>query len=66
MDLDIETIENKLINMDLYLDNYYKQYDWYLNHYELIQKLNLFRILPYVDSKEVFEFIYSGILKIKS
>jgi len=46
------------------MHEYYKHYKWYTNNYVLIQKLNIYRILPYVVDMESFKFIYKEIIKL--
>lgn len=46
------------------INNHYKKYDWYNKNYNLLQAINLCRILPYVKIKEIELHLVDSILSI--
>lgn len=49
----------KLISeyVDERLDKHFSQYDWYKEHYEVLQLMNMLRILPYAKEDKVIEYL---------
>ncbi len=49
----------KLISeyVDERLDRQFSQYDWYKKHYEVLQLMNMLRILPYAKDVKVVEYL---------
>lgn len=50
-DIDNTKIDILLTYLDKYIVEHFKKYDFY-KHYEIFQKINLLRIIPYIKSKD--------------
>lgn len=54
-----DALRLKLISeyVDERLDKHFSQYDWYKEHYEVLQLMNMLRILPYAKDEKVVEYL---------
>ncbi len=54
-----DALRLKLISeyMDERLDKHFSQYEWYRVHYEVLQLMNMLRILPYAKEEKVVEYL---------
>lgn len=54
-----DALRLKLISeyVDERLDKHFSQYDWYKDHYEVLQLMNMLRILPYAKEEKVVEYL---------
>lgn len=54
-----DALRLKLISeyLDERLDKHFSQYDWYKEHYEVLQLMNMLRILPYAKEEKVVEYL---------
>lgn len=43
--------------IDLEIDNYYKQYEWYRKYYQIFQLMNFLRILQYAKEPQVIKYL---------
>lgn len=47
--------------IDKKIDKYFSKYEWYKKYYNIIQMINLLRILPYVKEERVYKFLDNAI-----
>lgn len=54
-----DALRLKLISeyVDERLDKHFSQYDWYKEHYEVLQLMNMMRILPYAKEEKVVKYL---------
>ena len=54
-----DALRLKLISqyIDERLDKHFSQYDWYKENYEVMQLMNMLRILPYAKEKKVVDYL---------
>ena len=54
-----DALRLKLISeyVDERLDKHFSQYDWYKEHYEMLQLMNMLRILPYAKEEKVVAYL---------
>lgn len=54
-----DALRLKLISeyVDERLDKHFNQYDWYKDHYEVLQLMNMLRILPYAKDEKVVKYL---------
>lgn len=54
-----DALRLKLISeyVDERLDKHFSQHDWYKKHYEVLQLMNMLRILPYAKEEKVMEYL---------
>lgn len=54
-----DALRLKLISeyVDGWLDTHFSQYDWYKAHYDVLQLMNMLRILPYAKEEKVVEYL---------
>lgn len=54
-----DTLRLKLISqyIDERLDKHFSQYDWYKESYDVMQLMNMLRILPYAKEKKVVDYL---------
>lgn len=54
-----DALRLKLISeyVDERLDKHFSQYDWYKDHYEVLQLMNMLRILPYAKEEKVVDYL---------
>lgn len=57
--LPYDALRLKLISeyVDERLDMHFSQYDWYKDHYDVLQLMNMLRILPYAKEERVVEYL---------
>lgn len=58
-----EIVYNKLEEIDLVFDNFFKQYDFY-KYYNLFQILNVLRIIPYSKDESFIKILLSKIVEL--
>jgi len=51
--------------IDNKITNYFKCYDWFVSYYNILQYINILRILPYTKTKEVHDFLVKVLNKIE-
>lgn len=51
--------------IDNKITNYFKCYDWFVSYYNILQYINILRILPYTKTKEVHDFLVKILNKIE-
>ena len=54
-----DALRLKLISeyVDERLDKHFSQYDWYKEHYKVMQLMNMLRILPYAKDEKIVEYL---------
>ena len=54
-----DALRLKLISeyVDKRLDEHFSQYDWYKEHYEVLQLMNMLRILPYAKEEKIVDYL---------
>lgn len=54
-----DALRLKLVSgyVDERIDKHFSQYDWYRKHYEVLQLMNMLRILPYAKEERVVRFL---------
>lgn len=54
-----DALRLKLISeyVDKRLDEHFRQYDWYKEHYEVLQLMNMLRILPYAKEEKIVDYL---------
>ena len=52
--------------LDKKVEQYFKTFDFYKSYYTFFQKINLFRIMPYVKNKKIMSYLIKEILKLKN
>ena len=52
--------------LDKKVEQYLKTFDFYKSYYTFFQKINLFRIMPYVKNKKIMSYLIKEILKLKN
>lgn len=50
--------------LDKKIDKYFQKYDFYNNYYNLFQKINLLRIVPYAQNEQILEYIKCELIKL--
>jgi tRNA A-37 threonylcarbamoyl transferase component Bud32 len=61
-DYDIPRMRMVLKYIDTKLNDYYLQYPWYRDFYQLFQLLNLLRVIQYAKAEKVIDFLSHAIL----
>ncbi|WP_104718784.1 phosphotransferase [Helicobacter trogontum] len=61
-DYDKTKITMILDYLDEIIDTYFAQYEFYRKYYTIFQKINLFRILPYVKENYIFDYVMGEII----
>lgn len=54
-----DALRLKLISeyVDKRLDEHFSQYDWYKQHYDVLQLMNMLRIFPYAKEKKIVDYL---------
>jgi hypothetical protein len=54
-----DALRLKLVSeyVDKRLDEHFSQYDWYKQHYEVLQLMNMLRILPYAKEEKIVDYL---------